>query len=875
MIMGLSQQPNKIDGTNNADTIKGTEGSDHINALAGGDSIDGGMGNDSISAGLGNDTVNGGAGKDTILGGAGDDVIDGGEGDDLLRGQVGNDTILGGEGNDNISGGTENDLIEGGAGNDKLFGDEHDDTLVGGAGADRLDGGADNDLLIGGEGADYLKGGTGKDTFQFDLVKDNPTGAALNAKELDTIADFVSGEDKLNIQVDGKTIAPTSANFKTIDASIYKGAAPMLTALAAMPVEGTQFVYLYNLAGGGTSGYLVVLEGTPTGTVVKYAVQMLGATAADDLVIADFVQPDPVVVDPEDPVDPVEPTIKYNLITGTDATFEQLNGTDAADSIEALGGIDIVYAGKGDDIVNGGAGPDFLYGEEGNDFIDLGSNSGATRIENAFGGAGNDTIRGQNDAILFGNEGNDTLSGSSGSERITLAGGVGADTYLISGNEKSIEIKDSDQTPARNFERNSDNSLKTPIDTVVFGTDVKLADLVFTATFDDRFSPFDNADDPNMLVITSSKNPDFKLTVTGQFSEFVLPDEDLNDGYDFGYGGEGEGEVPGLPVDPMEERAIANRIEEFKFADGTKLSSDDVFALINKHSDFNDVLFGTDLGEKIEGLAGDDLLNGFGGDDELLGQLGDDSILGGDGNDLLNGGEGANFVSGGNGNDTINSFSGNDTLRGDNGNDTINLNANNYTQFADGGAGNDTFNLNGSNTRSDGSTGDDTYNMYGLGGNILDSRGGSDTYNVFALSNNPSRQAVSISDTESFPRFVFDPSTQTFVQQKISETDTIAFKTSNGFDIAQGNVQFSRPGQNGRDLLIEVQGDNNDLQLVFVNNFFDESKGYFGNKTNVIENFTFEFGNQLFVYSADDVVDAILNNDGYVDASLQPQDVFS
>ena len=59
--------------------------------------------------------------------------------------------------------------------------------VVGGAG-NSLNGGAGLDRLIGGTGDDTMTGGSDKDTFVFDL-----------ANGLDTITDFKSGQDKIDL----------------------------------------------------------------------------------------------------------------------------------------------------------------------------------------------------------------------------------------------------------------------------------------------------------------------------------------------------------------------------------------------------------------------------------------------------------------------------------------------------------------------------------------------------------------------------------------------------------------------------------------------------------------------------------------------------
>ena len=81
-------------GTNRDDQISGTKGNDIVIARAGDDVISTGAGNDLIDAGRGNDAIDGGKGNDAILAGAGDDIIDGGEGNDLIMAGAGDDVVV-------------------------------------------------------------------------------------------------------------------------------------------------------------------------------------------------------------------------------------------------------------------------------------------------------------------------------------------------------------------------------------------------------------------------------------------------------------------------------------------------------------------------------------------------------------------------------------------------------------------------------------------------------------------------------------------------------------------------------------------------------------------------------------------------------------
>ena len=54
----------------------------------------------------------------------------------------------------------------------------------------------------------------------------------------------------------------------------------------------------------------------------------------------------------------------------------------------------------------------------------------------------------------------------------------------------------------------------------------------------------------------------------------------------------------------------------------------------------DDVIFGTEKGERLEVVQGNDVLRGLGGNDTLVGGLGNDALMGGPGNDSIDGGDG-------------------------------------------------------------------------------------------------------------------------------------------------------------------------------------------------------------------------------------------
>jgi Ca2+-binding RTX toxin-like protein len=106
------------------------------------------------------------------------------------------------DGNANITryGGADNDTINGQNGGDLLYGGSDDDTLTGGQGTDAIYGGSGTDTITGNNAPDNIYGG-----FGADIIDLNGDGAAdtiyyIDLRDTgDTINNFVSGEDKINL----------------------------------------------------------------------------------------------------------------------------------------------------------------------------------------------------------------------------------------------------------------------------------------------------------------------------------------------------------------------------------------------------------------------------------------------------------------------------------------------------------------------------------------------------------------------------------------------------------------------------------------------------------------------------------------------------
>lgn len=196
--------------------------------------------NETLTGATGNDVLSGGDGSDKLFGLAGNDTLDGGTGNDRLYGGGGDDTLIGGDGIDtanysDASGGVTVSLAIAGA------------QATGGAGSDTLStienltGSAFNDVLAGDSGANTLLGGDGADTFLF---------AAGSGQ--DTVGDFVSGSDKLDLSAFG------FADFAAVQAATTDNG----SGYAVIDLGGGNSVTLFGVAEAQLQSGDVILTGS-------------------------------------------------------------------------------------------------------------------------------------------------------------------------------------------------------------------------------------------------------------------------------------------------------------------------------------------------------------------------------------------------------------------------------------------------------------------------------------------------------------------------------------------------------------------------------------------------------------------------------------
>jgi len=237
--------------------------------------------------------------------------------------------------------------ITGGTGADSLTGGSLADTITGGAGAD---------VITGGLGADSLTGGTGVDTFVYASV------AQSNGTNTDTITDFATGSDKLQVTLDYSSLV-TALDISTTRAS----AGVAGTSAAQDTLSGQRGQYVYDTT---NSALLINFNADNMFTTADYKINLNPASTAS-----------------------------ASIVDG-DINFVVTGGSAA----------DVIVGGAGADTIDGGAGADSINGGSGADSITAG-----TGADTIIGGAGDDTVvlgaAGDVDQVLLAASGTDTITG--------------------------------------------------------------------------------------------------------------------------------------------------------------------------------------------------------------------------------------------------------------------------------------------------------------------------------------------------------------------------------------------------------------------------------------------------------------------------------
>ncbi len=323
-----------VQGTNDSDNITVTKVDGlAVYGLFGDDTITGAAGNDTLDGQQGNDVIAGGLGNDLLIGGRGTDKVDGGDGSDTFQPAftaITNITAIDFEGtgtgaaagtitgfNVDLSAqtsttiGLTSNVVDTLVSIENVTGSNLNDVIVG---SDSVVGGSDGaNVITGGNGADTLTGGTGADIFAYTSKILGATATTANSFRLesggagfDTITDFISGTDKIQLSVDLGTAGAVGTTLVLTGKTSYVSGAPLiaddlvskagLVAAAATTNSSGRFVFSADAAtktttlfydGKGDSAAATL--GLPAQTDDFVVLKLIGATAAPTLLPGDFI----------------------------------------------------------------------------------------------------------------------------------------------------------------------------------------------------------------------------------------------------------------------------------------------------------------------------------------------------------------------------------------------------------------------------------------------------------------------------------------------------------------------------------------------------------------------------------------------------------
>ena len=571
--------------------------------------------------------------------------IDGGNEDDFIFGYGDDDYLHGNFGADFITGGDGNDYLDGGVGDDSLFGGNDNDLFSGGAGADVLSGGDGNDMVL------YTGGPTGG--VSVNLMSGKGSGADAEGDKLDSIENVYATAYSDNLI--GSNVANTL------------------------------------LAGGGHD-YIEGLDGNDNIDAGEGNDQVAGGAGADTI----------------EGGSGIDALSYYNSASGVYVSLASGQGQGGEAQGDVISGFENLY---------GSNFADSLFGDSGKNIIN--------------GGGGNDSIGGGHGADeLLGGDGNDYFVGGTGADKIN--GGIGVDTASYAGSVTGV-VADVEMGLGYGGDAAGDELINIEnLDGTAF------ADALF-GNFKANRLQGNNGDD----VLYGRLGDD---TLQGNKGNDILFG---GEGADVLQGSFGADTASYATAGTGVIASLANAAINTGDAAGDTYTS--IERLIG--SSFDDALNGTNGVNRISGAAGNDTIKGYAGNDTLYGDAGDDTLIGGVGadelfgdidgagsdtasylgatagviaslansainsgdaagdtytsienlfgtsfDDVLNGSNGDNVVIGGAGDDTIKGYAGNDTLTGDAGDDNFVFNsalnaATNVDIIMDFNAADDTISL--------------------------------------------------------------------------------------------------------------------------------------------------------------------------------------
>ena len=614
---------------------------------------------ENIVAGSGDDRITGNSAVNTLDGGAGADYLDGGAGEDWVsyaRSDVGVTVNLG-EGA--VTGGhAEGDVL---VNIEHVIGSAYADVLTGNDGANRLEGGAGADRLDGGAGTDWVSYRLSDAGVTVDLLAGTVSGGHAGGDVIagfehvtgSAYADVLTGDDGAN-SLEGGAGADTLVGGAGEDTASYtQSAAGVVIRLHSGVIRGGD-------AEGDTFAAMVTVEytgsdGETRQETVPDIEHLLGSAYADTL--AGDSRP--------------------NRLEGGPGDDRLFGGPGGGDDVLVGGpGADALFGGIGDDVLEGGPDADRLNGGPGADTASYEQSATGVEIRLHSGLAqGGDAAGDVLDSIehLIGSAYADSLAGDADANR--LDGGGGVDWLSYADSDARVDVRLRDGIGAGGHAEGDvfagfENVEGSPYNDVLGGdsNDNHLAggdgnDGLWGSSGDDMLAGGAGAD-----RMFGGSGEDWVIYEDSDAG--VTVDLDAGTGQGGDAGGDTISDIENIGGsdydDVLTGDAMSNRLEGGAGADRLDGGSgtDWVLYLGSPAGVRVDLMAGTGEGgdaegdalanfENITGSVYADVLTGDAGVNQLDGAQGDDVLRGNGGDDVLEGGAGTDRLIGGAGADNL------------------------------------------------------------------------------------------------------------------------------------------------------------------------------------------------------------------------------
>lgn len=597
---------------------------------------------------------------------------------------------------------------------ENIIGSAYADDIAGNAQNNLINGGAGNDNIDGNLGSDTLIGGLGNDTFIF---------ASIGINNADTVTDFASGIDKIQLSV---------STFSALSSGIYTDM--FLSANGAIVAQDSNDYLIYNSLTGD----------------LFYDADAIGAGAQQ--LIANFL-PNTNLLQSDFigalNIFQLNPLQGLTLI-GTPLA-DLLTGTSKNDRIDGLASNDTIIGGLGNDSMDGGDGSDIyiissaaehimgeiadngtigadevrftttapdtltLFQDEvGIESVVIGTGNGSTADTSGIanininaqsysngltiaGNNGNNNIFGtSSNDTLIGGAGNDTLIGSSGADSImggigddTLDGGAGIDSLVGGNGNDSYYIDNLTDAVVENLNEGIDTvflsvqysgnltlgyTLGSNIENLTFNTGIYTAGAQLKAVG----NSLDNViiGDGNLNILFGGDGNDTLDGGTGQVAQG-------GSSVDYLFGGTGNDSMNGGDGDDFYYFTGSSEHQVAEINDTSGLNAvlfnsiidNDTFTIFSGEQGIDSIIFGN-LGTRVNGDIEFNVLslNAINLNADASNASNKLEINGNNGNNSLKGSAFNDIILGNDGNDTILGNSGNDILTGGIGVDTFKWN---------------------------------------------------------------------------------------------------------------------------------------------------------------------------------------------------------